>query len=250
MSEVEGVEMMSVRKVLVGFGVAVAVLASATVNEAVALRVNVKPGNSFSYNCSYSSQWRNGEMPVDSKVSQSGQMLVKVSSKKNGIYSLENKLTGWRTVSETFRNGDSDGDLVVKSRVKDGTVSFRVDSYGKILDVAKEGDWRSALSVVLPFPTKTVQVGDRWTSALPLAPGTSASDLKVVYEVFERRKWEGFDVLVVQFSSEPVKYGKDMMTGLVYVDTKTGMTVKGQIKNILETGSSTVQVDVQLEIRK
>jgi|GEM_PF-4959955 len=211
------------------------------------VKLSVSSKVRYVYDCSYRTIWNRENGPADSMVSRSGSLAVKVDGLKNGVYGFKTSLSGWRTVAETYREGN---DLIAKSRESDRVLSGRVNVAGQILSKYKADDWRSAMSVFLPLPGKSVKLGDRWTAVLPVAPGTYSSNRKVVYEVFDRQKFGKRDVLSIQFTSEPTIGMSEVISGDLLLDIRTGMIVRSNMKNLFEAGGQRVRVDVKMQIRQ
>jgi hypothetical protein len=201
------------RQFFVLLGCALTIAANAGSNDAFVYRLKLEEGANYEFETS--------QYVETSKIRYRLHCasFLKVVAEEEGAYTLE-------TLNK---------DLVfavegsVDAYLPSSTTTVRQRDDGTILemkcDTASDAERYVKNPNNFKYPLTPIGVGGHWDNFVPANSELGTPDTTIRYVVSGRKMWRGFDVLVVDFRSDPADKTPMPMHGTTYIDSDSGLSV-------------------------
>ncbi len=117
------------------------------------------------------------------------------------------------------------------------TTTVRQRKDGTVLDIKCDTAGDAGSFVKNPnnfrYPDTPIGLGGSWNKFVMADAALGTPDITIRYVVSGRKLWNGFDVLIVDFTSDPAVETPMPMKGTTYIDAESGLSVftEGYLEN-------------------
>lgn len=174
-------------------------------------------------------------VPSEIKVEADMKQMVKVTKVEDGKITMETSFSDVNvTGTEMIAN-------ILKQTFGEQKSTITVDEKGRVLNSEGVMDANSMAGGTVYFPDGKVKVGDTWEQKLP----SQGSEMSATYKFEGMEKVDGMDAAKIVMTPK----GDNTSTGsfTYWIDTKTGMAIKGngKITNEANGAKMVITMDVK-----
>ena len=190
-------------------------LATATINDSVTLKRVVKVGDVHTWKLNVDMDFQGTEVNITADITEE---VLKVN--EDGSFTVTEMQENQVIIMAGAEQAGPEAPAVKSTVAASGQI-LKIESTQMDPDA-----YRFASLMIVMWPTKDVDVGSEWKVETKADSEKGTFDMTYEYEIVERGDLLGHDCFKIDFKTEETSGGSASSEGTIWIDVKTGLTVK------------------------